>query len=105
MTTVKMTVSENDIFFECVNHANSHDECLIYSTLCNVLVSAVLPYGIMPKVYEPGHVVIVAHKYVESVLAVFHAVWATFVELRSQYNGVKLIGVDDFNFHDKEKSV
>ena len=95
MTTVKLNVSDKDICFECVNHADDHDACTIYSTLCNVLVSACIPYGIMPKVYEPGHVIIVVHEYTEKVLAVFQAVYRTFEETKETYKNICLIRVSD----------
>ena len=57
MTTVTCT-KKDGFHFECVNHSGDHDTCTICSTLCNVLVCAIQLIGVMPEVYESGHVII-----------------------------------------------
>lgn len=57
MTKVILNINEDGtIYYDCLNHADDHDACIIMSTLSNVLVCAAGRVGHGPIIYEPGHV-------------------------------------------------
>lgn len=57
MTKVIMTINKSgDIMYDCMNHADNNDACIIMSTLTNVLVQATLMAGKEPTIYNKGHV-------------------------------------------------
>lgn len=56
MTTARLTINDNEIQYDCINHADNHDVCLIMSTLSNVLVITAIEAGYTPDLYQCGHV-------------------------------------------------
>ena len=57
MTKVMMNIDEiSGMYFECINHADDHDACIIVSTLSNVLVEECFNEGHEPTIYNKAHV-------------------------------------------------
>ena len=46
---------KGSIYFDCRNHADMKDVCIMVSTLCNVLIMACRDHDIEPKEIADGH--------------------------------------------------
>ena len=56
MTKEMMNIdSKGGIYFDCRDHAENKDVCIMCSTLSNLLIVACMDYGIEPKDDVDGH--------------------------------------------------
>lgn len=86
MTKVMMNIDrQNNIMFDCVNHAEDHDACTIASTLCNVLVEASYRADCEPTIYDPGHVRLDIFKAQSDTLEIFETVMAVMKQAADQH--------------------
>lgn len=86
MTKVMMNIDrQNNIMFDCVNHADNYDACTIVSTLCNVLVEASCRADCEPTIYNPGHVRLDIPKAQNDTLEIFETVMAVMKQAADQH--------------------
>lgn len=81
MTKVMLNISDNEIFFDCENHAGNKLVCGNISTLCNVLVRATESENLCIDKYETGHVRIYIPKPNNTLKSVFSSVKKVFEAL------------------------
>ena len=86
MTKVMMNIDrQNNIMFDCVNHADEYDACTIVSTLCNVLVEAADRADCEPTIYNPGHVRLDISKAQNDTLEIFETVMTVMKQAADQH--------------------
>ena len=85
MTKVLLNVDgDNNIFFECIQHAGDHDVCTITSALCNYLCTVADCYcGVNARTYTEGHVQLDIEGANEGVVASFMGAMEAFNALQS----------------------
>lgn len=77
--------TRGNIYFDCRNHAEKVDVCIMASTLCNVLIVACAERGISPKEEADGHIVFDIIEAPGSLIDAFKAVHKVFVEIEDQF--------------------
>lgn len=87
MTKEKMYIdaASNEIYFDCKDHADNKDVCIMCSTLSNVLICACRRENIMPQKEEDGHLTISISEAKDTLISVFRAVQDVFDEVEYQF--------------------
>lgn len=86
MTKEMMRIDEGGmIYFDCQNHAEKKDVCIICSTLANVLLCACRRCGIEPVTDEDGHLTITVDKAEYPLIETFRAVQDVYKEAADQF--------------------
>ena len=87
MTKMKMYIDDTsgDIFFDCVDHADNKDVCIMCSTLSNVLICACRRVNIEPQTDEDGHLTISVAGAKKPLISTFKAVQEVFNEIEYQF--------------------
>lgn len=86
MTQMMMNIDEKgSIYFDCRNHAEKVDVCIMASTLCNVLIVACRELGISPKEEADGHIVFDITEAPYPLVQTFKAVNKVFCEIEDQF--------------------
>lgn len=86
MTKEMLTIdSRNNIYFDCRNHADKVDVCIMVSTLCNVLIVACAALGIEPKEDADGHLTFDIAEAPDSLVSVFRTVQKVFYSIEDQF--------------------
>ena len=87
MTKEKMYIDTEakEIYFDCIDHADNKDVCIMCSTLSNVLICACRRANIEPTKDEDGHLTISVPKATDTLISVFKAVQDVFDEVEYQF--------------------
>ena len=85
MTQEMLYIDKSNIYFDCRNHSEMKDVCIMASTLCNVLITACRDQGIEPKECEDGHLSFDISDAPETLMHTFLAVQQVFCEIENQF--------------------
>ena len=85
MTKVILNInSENNIMFDCLNHAGDPAVCRAVSALCGVLTIETARLDSEPTIYTEGHVRIDLFNASETTITIFNEVFEVFKQLAEQ---------------------
>lgn len=87
MTEVRMTITREDgpLWFDCRGHAGDREVCGMISTVLNFLVIYMSDQGIVPKIYDKGHLQFEIYASNLHINRVFRAVETTLKQLEIYY--------------------
>ena len=87
MTTIRLDITREDgpLWFDCREHAGDREVCGMISTLLNFLVIYMSGEGVVPTVYEKGHLQFDLYVSNRNINKVFRAVETTLKSLETHY--------------------
>lgn len=81
----KIDKDEQNIFFDCMNHAGDREVCIMCSTICNVLIAACESAKVDKIMTTDAHVQICIDKADEALASVFEAAMEVFQDIQYQF--------------------